>query len=647
MAEGYVDHGAYASNLGATPTWGVPQEGDGSATGASSAAAIASVVFGSVPSSGALSICGVSPSMTGVTGAASVDAAANALASNINATTTAVGSSVAFGTPRLQNLVFARGPAGGAPAGTCQIMMRVGSDTLNHASNVNVALTQTLSPAATLTQFVGGSGGCYGWLINDVALGASSFHAAGSYGVLVANPYVRTFTPTELDFIYARTASGKTITLPVGTSLVRGNVGWPMNMVFDTNTKWTGDSGTGVVEIRMKASGGGSVVFRPENSNAVSNQVSYNCLLKGNFRVSGSVNNANAQVRFFDGMNGGFAARGMIFTEYEAPGSGGVIELSRNSQSTVLLIDCDMSYSTNARTNLANGPRIGVNNTGGSFVWTGGNFSANLNGTPADTSPVIPLSGTPIDSTYGAEFTLENINFSSGGATKLKAFTGTAASVNDFAMWSIKGCKGLVLDSGALGLQIAANRTRSQRCNGLLFIGADAESHQRYEGRHGVADWNPDASPAYPKLGATQFGGSVYSIRLYWLSTGANSTYCPFSYTSTRLNRLADGTRTITQELCFDTTRGITGKQLGAILKYTDINGVPRVQDTWGTDPASSSASWTGIGSWSGFSARKFTFTTSYAVKQNTMISVEVYCIGVPPGSGNADVFIDPEPSIV
>ena len=37
MSNYYVDHGAYATNLGAAPTWGVPQEGDGSASTAATA----------------------------------------------------------------------------------------------------------------------------------------------------------------------------------------------------------------------------------------------------------------------------------------------------------------------------------------------------------------------------------------------------------------------------------------------------------------------------------------------------------------------------------------------------------------------------------------------------------------------------------
>ena len=83
MADFYVDHGAYASALGATPTWGVPQEGDGTTKDAATASAIASIAFASVPTTGTFSVCGATVSTTGVIGAASADAAALGLLHHI------------------------------------------------------------------------------------------------------------------------------------------------------------------------------------------------------------------------------------------------------------------------------------------------------------------------------------------------------------------------------------------------------------------------------------------------------------------------------------------------------------------------------------------------------------------------------------
>ena len=149
MANRWCDHGAYYPNTNNTPTtFGLPQEGDGLARAASTAAGTASVIFSAVPAGGSpnITVCGVSftAALSSVTGAASADLSANALAGLINGSTTAVGGSinsvssattVSGSLPKLQNLVYARGPSAGAPAGTCQIMMRVGSAMLNYANN--------------------------------------------------------------------------------------------------------------------------------------------------------------------------------------------------------------------------------------------------------------------------------------------------------------------------------------------------------------------------------------------------------------------------------------------------------------------------------------------------------------------------------
>lgn len=648
MAEGYVDHGAYASALGATPTWGVPQEGDGSATSASSAAAVASILFDSVPSLGSITICGVSPTMAGVTAAANVDAAANALATNINATTTTVSTAVAAGAPRLQNLVFARGPSGGAPAGTCQIMMRVGSDTLNHASNVNVAISHSTNATLTITQFAGGVGGCYGWLINDAALGVSGFHTAGTYGMAVATPYVRTFTPTEADFIYVRTGSGKTITMPVGISLTRGNLGWPLNLVFDTNTKWTGDSGNGVFELRLKANSSGFVYFRPENGGGASapNRTTYSCLKRKNFKVALSVTNSSSTAALFDSA-GCFVGRGIEFSEWEAPGSLASVVFHANNVMTLRLEDCEFSFDAYQRSTLQYGPRFSLSSSGGGHLGVvGGAFKVNLVGVPPDNFGLFSVSSAIASSSYGIDILFDHVAFSSGSATKLKAFTSNPTTVDSFAHIVFNECSGIALSGSAVGMQTAANHQRPSKINGVMFISGDVGAEQRFEYRNGIAEWNPGASPAQPTLGATQFDGTPYSIRLYWLSTTAMSNFTPFGYTSSRLNRLADGIRTIVQEIAYDTTRAINGRNLAARLSYIDEDGIARVQNTWGTDPAASSASWTGLGSWANFAARKFTFTTEYPVKQWTRINVEVYVVGQAPGGSNTDIFIDPEQSI-
>ena len=647
MANFYVDHGAYASALGTTPTWGVPQEGDGSAKDAATAASVGSVLFGSVPTSGTISVCGVSISTTGVLSAGSVDAAADALATNINATTTAVGSTVAIGVPQLRNLVFARGPSGGAPAGTCQIMMRVGSTTLNHASNVNVAVAQTLSPAATLTQFVGGTGGCWGWLINPAAIGVSSSIAVAAYGMMVSKPIAWTATPVQLDTTWARTASGTTITLPTGTTFNRPNVGFPLNLLFDSNLQWTGDSGTGVVRVTIKPNNSNFVYFRPENSGGVTTPVSYSAVMLGGLEIAADISTNAATLAFFDAMTGVFSGRNLRFVEAAAPASNSTVHLNLSALQSVRLRNCEVDFSTYPRATLQNGPKITFGgSSGGNFEWIGGRFRVKLTGTPGDTyGLVIPGYGSNLD------IRIEDVAFSTDSAYSVKLFTTSLSVANSTTYFvTAKGCSGLALDAAALGIQSSATHNNPARNAAVNFIGAGTGRHQRYEARNGIAEWNPDAVPAYPKLSATQFDGTIYSVRLFWLgtATGSLTNAHTHGYTSSRINRLTDGVRTITQQLAIDTTREIDRKNIALRVTYTGTDNVSRSEWTLFTqDPTTSAAPWTGLGNWANFAARKLELTTQVAVKQFTLIDAEVMLLGpAPGGTGNTDVFVDPEPAI-
>lgn len=141
------------------PAWGVAQDGDGEAKGAA-APATAEVVFTGVPSSGAIAVLGATLSPTWAT---SADNCANLLATAINnATSTASGPASFVRKSQVRNHVYARGPANGAPAGTCQIMTRQGSASHNGLIAVTHTLDNVSSPG-TVT-FSGGTSGAWGWV---------------------------------------------------------------------------------------------------------------------------------------------------------------------------------------------------------------------------------------------------------------------------------------------------------------------------------------------------------------------------------------------------------------------------------------------------------------------------------------------------
>ena len=256
MAEKYCDHGAYgASNrLGLdVPVWGVPQDGDGTAKTVSTTSGTAFISFSAAPTSGTISVCGVTVSTTGVLNAASADAAANALATNINATTTAVASGVSANLPQLRNLVYARGPSGGAPTGTCQIMMRVGSTTLNYANNATCLVATTfnnVSSVAANHQFVGGLGGCWGFLVNESALGVSSSIPIGHYGLIISKPIRGVVEPGDVVYLRGRLI---VFTAWASNDLTKnptlGTDAAPVEFRVDDGTIWAGDLNP-VLEIR-------------------------------------------------------------------------------------------------------------------------------------------------------------------------------------------------------------------------------------------------------------------------------------------------------------------------------------------------------------------------------------------------------------
>lgn len=249
MAIKYCDHGAYAA-YAATPTWGVPQDGDGLAKAASSASATAQIVFTGVPA-GTISVCGVTVAPTW---GATADSAANALASAITASSGAVTTLGFVSGVQLRNAAYARGPAGGAPAGTCQIMTRHGSAVFNGQVAIAHSLTNVDSGGSALV-FAGGVSGCWGYILNDSVIWPQGLGRAG-YGVLAGTPPLAGALGGG-DLVKVR--SGKLISLVSAAYTIvpsaRGTAEEPVEIVFDDGTEWPEDGTAPVTIIEQQASG--------------------------------------------------------------------------------------------------------------------------------------------------------------------------------------------------------------------------------------------------------------------------------------------------------------------------------------------------------------------------------------------------------
>lgn len=233
------------------PIWGVAQDGDGEAKGAATPA-VASVTFTGVPTAGVISVLGVNVFPTWATDA---NTCANNLAANINAATaTAVGPASLVVKSQIRNHLYARGPANGAPAGTCQIMTRQGSA----AHNGLIAVTHTLnnvSSPATVT-FSGGASGAWGWLYGFVPMWPGSM-SQFSYGIWsTGGSFCGTLAAGDIVNMRAgRSLVGYTFTGD-GTAYPSfmpsiGTDAAPVTYVIDDGTVWPEDGPEPVLQVHM------------------------------------------------------------------------------------------------------------------------------------------------------------------------------------------------------------------------------------------------------------------------------------------------------------------------------------------------------------------------------------------------------------
>lgn len=656
MADFYCDHGAYASALGTTPTWGTPQEGDGTATTVAAASGIASILFNAIPTTGAYTLCGASVSVTGVLSAASTAAAATALAANINAATATVSSSAASGTPQLRNLVFARVDPGDANA--VQIMMRVGSLTLNHATNSNVAQVHTFNGTApTVVQFIGGTGGCWGWALNTAAaIGVSSSIAIRTYGALLHMPMVNGVTSLN-DMVWVRTGTNTVLTINgVGSTTISVAIGlYNRRVTFDSNTKWTSDGTAGVFKLVLNGGSAFGAVIALSLGNGFFTQ-SYEAVTRGGFEIEmkGTLTGNGGQyngVYYSGGGSSGNWPRTRVGlrhvkfsdTNVSASGANYFFLCGAYQDGHLIAVDCDYAVTT-ARSVIPLQFLVGDFSSAQSYTFIGCAFNPNISGLsyPGD----LVAWGVSVSGPLPFFVKLHGCSFA-GYSPGYKLFNSwpSAWGTNIGRMTlDAEQCSGLAMPASYVGAQsgtvgVSDPATRRITLNNLASTTAPGF---RIETLTGVFEWVPDNSPAFPTLAATMLGTGVpWSARLVWIQSVAHSAAYRFSTPPLKaLNQNATAVRTLTLELMMPT--GVT-TGLEISFTYVDSSGIARTQTT--TTLATSAASWTGAGSWATHEARKATVTTAYSVLLNSEVSATVSLVAPCPTS-TASVFIDPEVAI-
>lgn len=236
--------GKYGQPLSVPYTWGVPQEGDGTASTAATASATVSVDMSGwtfTSGSSTFSVMGC----TALTISASANSATNAqysatystmlanIVAAINlATANTANIPAGWTAGKVQNTVYAR-----ANGNNLELMTRAGSASWNTL----VALSFTNVTGSSSQSWANGSGGAWGWLFNHRATIWPSAIASGGYGVWAATvPTAGVMAAGDI----VKVRSGKTITIATNTNVTwtmaaMGSAGSPVRFDIDDSSVWS------------------------------------------------------------------------------------------------------------------------------------------------------------------------------------------------------------------------------------------------------------------------------------------------------------------------------------------------------------------------------------------------------------------------
>lgn len=604
MALRYCDHGSYPA-YAATPTWGVPQEGDGLAKGISTSAAIATIAFSALPTSGTISVMGVTITLTNVLSQATLATACNNLASSINAMTTAVAAGISNAVPQLRNLIFARGPAGGAPAGTVQIMTRVGAVSLNYANNVSNIIATTfnnVTSTATDHQFAGATSGCYGYFSNEISIWPQAL-TTFQYGLISGTVRPLAGYPLAGDKLKIRSNKNMAPVAGINTTVYIYNGGTTSNPTiweFDDGTEWPADGFEPKFIMQANIGSAGNLIFGAGI---------------GNLIVRGK--------RYTDGSNNFILA------------SSGTPSLSNALSFPIAAPPIQWNYCTFDMCTYS------PSGTGGILLGYGGGSQALANATSnflgcrfahRRNTPFIQLGNTNTYNTNFHDCTFANTGavVKNDGIINVPSASGvislTSCKFEDFiigsqiclvgvgsATSSIVACNVVMKDTkwgnvSARGPYLATSVNASLVPYGQSFVaGSNIETEDfMLDTKLGFVEWNSTRSQ--PTLNAKLQDAITPMSYRFVSSTNANniSVFMPFeSPRIAKKNTLPNGQRTITLEFCLEDNLVWDKSMFWFVFDYTDTNGKSQVIDTFDENKGAFTVS---TSTWSQESGGKVTY---------------------------------------
>lgn len=587
--------GKYAMPANIPITWGVPQEGDGTAATAATASATVAIDLSAATAAAGATFSVMGAVLTCVASgatAAQFDAGAGAalvasLVAAINRvtnTSTVAAQATGWATPKVQNAVYARV---GSPTTTLNIMTRAGSATYNASTVATSGFTGgTFGPYT----FGGGSGGCWGHLINTVQTMWPSALAAGSYGVwgvVTSAPLAGTAVAgSTVDRVVVR-ANKRIVcntSFSLGFSAWAGSLTTALVHEIDDSTVWTGDGANPVLEWVGTVNGSGWVT--------VGNGYTSNVIIKGRRYSNGTHSHKMSSLVFGNAttINVGF---GFSLWGFETSMS------NASTRFTCIGSTKEMCYFVDCK--------IGVNITFFGF-WTISSAQvsyATFRNLILDGSGLASPATGLFDASNGANSPI----FSSFTNTSFVGFPSGSRFMSSGAS-SYQNIN-LSMQETTWGNVIVTPLVRSS--DPLPPITAYVVSSNRFGTRSFFADtafgwYGWDAAGAYPTLGAVLPNGTTpWSIRVVPMTgnflSRVNSLNLPVIE---KVNTLGASQLTVTAQFCVDDSIAWTTSDVSLELVYEKVDGTIGYATT--TTYIDSTALTPSTATWSSESAGKVAF---------------------------------------
>lgn len=663
MANFYCDVSAVGNEYqayAATPTWGalstdtpLPMDGNGKAgPGHSAAVAIAELQITVLPADGnTLTIAGAvltakttaaAKNQWTITGAIStcvtnLVALLNTYGTGTAQCDAAVSTSASAKALALPYWQFARVKPG--TTDTIQLATRVAGTTMNYATNSAVAITSSgWGTPPTITNFTGGADGPFAYFVNPSAI----FGIALGLGGIWSSKSLAKDEPGASDVILVRTMRSSanlavTVTAAASSDIVcRTPASSTRAFLFDDGTTWSGDNGQFQLDLINNTSGYTNYF---ECSSAAT--VYLHAREQYGLRVRGKTSSSGAYT-YVGGASGNskIHIKKVLYEAYDAtPNTQLVLGIRNSYDERVIFEQSKLLLKTNRSpwVSLSSNYNIWVKCINSIFEWTG--IGANV-------TALLTCGGNMFLSSSGGAFEFIGCEFIVDGGTSRKVALfmsgGNAILSNCLGRFVIEDCKGLVNPS----IGMLPDSAKSPARPVLYWRDSDTGSF-RLEGGSVTVDYV--STGTVPTLGDTTAMGTDYAHRFSWEASRLDNNYQYDVGAYSYFYRGSETTKTVTLEMLTPSAEVPKKSQLYGVVSYIDSGNVKRVETTGVGHCAYLEGSvadldnGVGTGSWTlngvtGVDSKKISLTTTYAVKQNTEISLRLMIGGAPTGTRNVYV---------